>query len=1091
MAVRLTESRIPGGFGAADRLGENVASSDGHYVLISHLSAPLRSEPSLLPLRNRYVVFVDTAAVAAPADYQWVFEFFGADPLNPIHTTPARVTEHGVCFLVAQDIPEIFDVALTRVIVTVTMDGVPDPLVMDQSIVGLFEDIEELITSDAPQSIARAGNPRATRTVANRYRAYITESDSPDPLTGIPTNLTAAIAYLNSMRFTEEASELQADAWETYVNEAGEETDVPRTPLGLTQVRPFVLSMFVSATATTPGSIAVETWATGEAHAAFESRRARAFHALAATARADYVNLLRFPKSALRTTRVLLDELQTRRPEWAGLPRAALVENRECVEVLTSESQLGPFSGAPSLTAVGKDVFHKMFTPFIQVIVESSYLPFEIVKVLVVDVRSGQPVSNARVKQITITSATSAGPQEHVLATDFDANSAPTTATQALSLQAQHALERLGYDVNGPSTNFGDVGRQRYKEYWDHRVVDGSVAAVTAGNPPAYMLRLIVDEYNAHRATNASGVLALRIPRILLDGRRLSVEVGFWHLPVLLEALGDDDQALRRADGADGGADGGLTGFSISWVGPQDLDWNANVAGTANMGWRVAGGGRTANLQSALRLVLKENEDAFTRLDAARLSRFYQSSGFHLVLIAMKWCQPVWDEFDDSAAALAGATTEDTYIQDARYRGFRMHLITYPYGGSGSDLYGGKGTGKVEDRPNPRWRNRVGVDHAGLDVHARVGDRIFALTGGRVTSVDVVPNLDDGTPDPNWIGHVSVAVRFGAPPNARDDYAYLHLTSRLVAVNDQVMAGQVLGLGGRTGNLGIKSIFSGHVHINTGVIAPEGVHLRSTPDAANQIVIPNNDYPLVLPCSCQVTQQMSLTEAQISALTATEAGRQQLATRPPTPRPANVDYAYIDCRFHNNAEVANRCWAAAELRCPHIDPADRGVIKLQVQLRHLNEVGVTVDGFAHDNHPEYLHPGTADAQPTGVTGNAGPIPGNVAVAGLVLGTHVIRLDSRHNGRLIQVRHTQPDGSQVTGWMASNLLDANDNLSVASLDTLIDANVQATRMAIYVFREHNGLLRVNNGAHTDYRSNFDMDDAAWARLNQLAPISAPV
>jgi len=245
------------------------------------------------------------------------------------------------------------------------------------------------------------------------------------------------------------------------------------------------------------------------------------------------------------------------------------------------------------------------------------------------------------------------------------------------------------------------------------------------------------------------------------------------------------------------------------------------------------------------------------------------------------------------------------------------------------------------------------------------------------------------------------------------------------------------------------------------------------PDDDNKIVIPFNDYPLVFPCHCQVTVELSDTVAQITAKTQTEAGQQELA-----------ENAFISCRFDNTTYV-NNCWAAAELCCPYINTGDQGNIKLQVQLRHLKERSNAVLGGFTDNdnnNPEYFHPGNID-------GNIGNAPKNVNVSDLTKGKTVEKLpgsnNSKYGGLLIKIKYTQNDGNEKVGWIESSLIDNENKLVVDSLSNLIVSHVGKTRMAVYRFRKANGLLNYSN-----YASNFSMDVNAWNTLNNIAQVTEP-
>lgn len=139
---------------------------------------------------------------------------------------------------------------------------------------------------------------------------------------------------------------------------------------------------------------------------------------------------------------------------------------------------------------------------------------------------------------------------------------------------------------------------------------------------------------------------------------------------------------------------------------------------------------------------------------------------------------------------------------------------------------------------------------------------------------------------------------------------YLHMNSFSVNNNNYVMAGQIIGIAGRTGNL--SGIWPCHVHLDDGY----GSHstgilsFRNSIDEYNRKCIPNYYYPLLFPC---------------------RGG----AVLNPSEDPSNC---YCQQLFANN------CWAILELRCPYLHRGDSRLRKIQAQLRYLGYYTGAIDG---------------------------------------------------------------------------------------------------------------------------------------------------
>jgi hypothetical protein len=169
-------------------------------------------------------------------------------------------------------------------------------------------------------------------------------------------------------------------------------------------------------------------------------------------------------------------------------------------------------------------------------------------------------------------------------------------------------------------------------------------------------------------------------------------------------------------------------------------------------------------------------------------------------------------------------------------------------------------------------------------------------------------------------------------PGARNEVKYLHNT-RFNGKASPVRAGQIVSFAGRTGNLGERSMWPTHMHMNVG----GGYALYNTPDEDNRVCLPKNEVnPLVFPCHCEVTDPRA------------------------DPSTCNFDKTFFTAR----------CWAPVELACPYmpgqISKADiakssRARRRVQAQLRYLAE---------NKGGSGYINPGDPDGELNNAAGRA-------------------------------------------------------------------------------------------------------------------------
>lgn len=626
-------------------------------------------------------------------------------------------------------------------------------------------------------------------------------------------------------------------------------------------------------------------------------------------------------------------------------------------------------------------------------------------RVLALDCRSGKPVKNACVRKISLGNLVT----EFKHGTTGDAYKEQSKKVEGTSIKAsQQALEGLGYDTNGPGNQYGDNGRRAYKKYWQDRNLDFELAQ--GENPAEDKRKIIIEEYNYHRATDANGILTLAIPTSLLDQKKLTAEIWFHDFAVAVEELAADTRSnpICRT-----GKEEQKTGFTVSWSGAQ------GTAQGENFGWEMALASKKTQFKVSEKLLVKDDEESFVEFDNDLFSKFYdaQNYNYHFVLFALQWCQPVYNEFEDPQAPSAGDISADTYVAKPELAGLHMHLVTTYFDLGGSDPYGGKGYGKCEVVPagTTKWRGSNG--HAGLDLHAGVNDNIFAVHAGKVSNSTTtgdagkIAKVEWHRPDSGQISH-------------------LHLEGHVDTLSGKwVQAGTIVGHAGRSGNLGAVSRWPGHVHLNIQANGYE-VGLRNKPDQDNKICIPCNDTPLLFPCRCEVTSDS----------------------------PAS-------CEFNQTA-IRTVCWAVSELKCPYLGNAGKENQRLQAQLRYLHQ---------KVSSSSYIDPGTLDADLGELTpGGAVNLQAGATLASL----------GEQRGNLRKV-----SSGNVTGWAERSALGtyANDQYTLTAPLARLQPSLGKTRKAIYKFRAVNGLLDAQGESSAE---NYEMDDGAWQKLNELAPITSP-
>lgn len=325
MPVRATERNLPPGLTGAD-LGQSVG--DASATLVSY-----HSSPCAIGRLQTYVVFVlDAALQAAVEKLRWTVGSANTETTEGVFEhTPTTVGNLQV------------DVSL--------LDGggtVVQTLSIVQSVVELNGELEFLIArTDEPTAVA--DDPDTSRELVNDVRAYIDElaPRSADPDSSL-NKLLFATAYAEAMTVkpADRAAQTRDMAAALAAGEAATFVDQAVTGIGLCQVRPQILAMYVSATAggATP-MLPLREFPADDKERATKLAELRAeFIALDTAQKADLFNLLRFPKSNLRMAMLLVQKnLETYFPTQ---PLPGILADEAKAKSLITQYKEGPSAAA-------------------------------------------------------------------------------------------------------------------------------------------------------------------------------------------------------------------------------------------------------------------------------------------------------------------------------------------------------------------------------------------------------------------------------------------------------------------------------------------------------------------------------------------------------------------------------------------------------------------------------------------------------------------------------------------------------------------------------------------------------------------------
>lgn len=961
MKLNNTESQIPGGFNLknAQKLGfatEN-RQKNSNYILVSYFGELLRQSKGTIeyPIRNTYVVFVNKG-VSTPSTYECVFDFFIKDHPETIqHKVISKNT--GVFNLNTEEISTLKEKVIVKVHVTLTLKGIVPEITfsIEHTIENLRGDIEALFKADSHTRNAIGGNPSITRLLGNDYWPYFKEYTEffDSKKVDTPPNLVAAVVYLYQLNNSLKSQNENQKLWEAYINKRTECNSLKKIPLGITHIRPYLLAMFLKKFdgsedgKTDENLIGRLNWDSKDSHRRYEQLVFDKFKSGSTDQnKIDIFNLLRFPRTSIFTCGAYLKALQRNspgHPEWKSMSNDELLENKEAIRTIVSEYKRGPSKNLKNFTEIGEKVYGTMFTKYIETIISKDYIEYHIVKIKVLDIRSGKPLKDKKVKKLLVYGDKPSDKRffgeknKSVFLYKHDKITKSNVKAMKIS------LARLGYSPGGINNTWNANVARAYDNYWADRLLDNSIISKSAATPPdSYYMSRIIDEYNSHAFTNDQGIVEVKIPKKFLDNRKVYIDIGFWEFSITLEALNSDDRddPISRSHNNEQ-----PTNFSVICTLGSDhgdkqvIGWNKSIKGEGDFGWCVLKDDKASMLQSALRLKLKTDEDEFTKLDADLLSKYYEESNEHFVLFGMEWCQPVWDKIQDPDGH--SKITEQSYTFCDRYTyGRNMHIVT--------NTHSIPASGKIYGMWNGiRVINGSVFDHEGLDVHVREGDNLFALHAGKIENKGTIGSLSGLYANLIWENQEGTI----------QTIKYMHMHQQFNEINEKpVLAGQIIGRGGRTGVFPYN--FPGHVHLyyrNANINTQLKILRKYVDDnykRNNSLCIPFDDYPLLFPCACQFKYDNS--DPKFAALN--QAKKREALNKDPT-----------TCTF-NKSFVVRSCWASYELRCPFMLSTVGNDSSLQLRFRM--RIQAQLSKIYRDSGDPYYDPGIIDGEWTMIPSNA-------------------------------------------------------------------------------------------------------------------------
>jgi len=317
MAVRKTESQIPGGILQVDRLGENDKDRGNNIALISYLPKPLKYIERTNELsENTYIVLFKEMPTGSDAiEFQWELSLYKQGQTDPMYTKSVGDSEKGYLTLNKEITRNLWCLYIAvKIKIKVTVTGYP-PIELEQDIKRSSGNIRDLLSNNSVNNSV-GGAPAVTRKIAACYKEYFDNIEDIDPKVGkdkagLKKNLIIAIVYYTLLKNLD-----KSDAWEKTINN-GDYTfqKVKNACVGISGLCPGMAATLLKTdyTSGTPSLITVpgaDSAGTPYLERAFNQFKTDYGNASNISVAIDLVNLLRFPKTAIEICGLFLEKVR-------------------------------------------------------------------------------------------------------------------------------------------------------------------------------------------------------------------------------------------------------------------------------------------------------------------------------------------------------------------------------------------------------------------------------------------------------------------------------------------------------------------------------------------------------------------------------------------------------------------------------------------------------------------------------------------------------------------------------------------------------------------------------------------------------------
>lgn len=597
MAVRKTESQIPGGIGNISRLSDSV-DIDGSVALASFLPSPIKYLSSKKELaQNSYVVMFDNPQ-QTNITYSWRLKLYlpGQDDANPFFEYESPEDEEGVFELDHKKTKEAWCIALA-IKLTVEVDlSTGESLSLSHQIVKAPKDIDHLERQNVDPNPS-SGRPFITKLIEASLSDYLDKLEDLDSVVGtrgnqLKSRIISAIIYNTYVRFYAAGSLHEyrvmnnGKKWQSYLNQERTQQDWMFSLVGLSDddfasvgvcgVRPEILSMFVASSyvAGTPSLTTASTRPEGDLFEYYTDIIGNLGTKIEATPQGstdigiDIFNLLRFPKSCIKLCGFLLEEIKKSRADWRDRNWDSLVSERDGqLMMLLEDFFYGPSNISEPSRTLPEDIVKRLRSAYVTML-SSGQLCHRMRSDFYVGIPDGNSLTNkflnlldeAEVVQVTASFALT---MEHM--TDLDeifavgATSFPIyyggfrrEVVFNINYHFGDTQERFDFSFdlgdfivmpdyfwnasNNPEVWLKPAGRKAYLHLLEMAGIDAQIGALPAGDPALPELWL-----QRGREKNRLDVLALEFVLRIMETKRAYRLTSY---QVLYEEISVDDQGI-------------------------------------------------------------------------------------------------------------------------------------------------------------------------------------------------------------------------------------------------------------------------------------------------------------------------------------------------------------------------------------------------------------------------------------------------------------------------------------------------------------------------------------------------------------------